>query len=223
MATLVSVLAAIVVVGVAVWLLSNGGTSSASGVQIIAPNEPTAVAPNPHSITAPTPTPAAATPAPQEIAVYVTGEVQRPGVYSVPEGQRLIDVVALAGGPTNDADLDRINLAAYVVDTGHYRIPAVGEAAHDAEAVGPDTGVPGVPQAAPTPVAASCATPVDINTATADCFQTLPGIGSVRALSIIAHREQVGPFASPDGIKDVSGIGDGIYGRIANMITVGGR
>ena len=59
----------------------------------------------------------------------------------------------------------------------------------------------------------------DINNTT-DCLETLPGIGSVRAESIVAHREQAGPFATAAGIVAVPGIGDGIYRRIANLITV---
>ena len=72
-------------------------------------------------------------------------------------------------------------------------------------------------------VAPACVVPVNINTATAECLETLPGIGSVRAQSIVTHREQSGPFVTTGGITAVSGIGDGIYGRVADMITVGGR
>ena len=209
-------------------MLSGAGAGSASGVQIIAPGESTGAGANPDNVAEPTLAPVEAVPATVEIAVYVTGEVQRPGVYRVPEGQRLTDVIDLAGGPTDSADLNRINLAAYVADAGHYRIPAVGESEQSAGIAGSDAGATDVsqsdvPQSGAAPAAAACATPVDINTATADCLQTLPGIGAVRAQSIVAHREQAGPFAAAAGIMEVSGIGEGIYGRIADMITVGSR
>ena len=72
-------------------------------------------------------------------------------------------------------------------------------------------------------VAEGCQAPVNINTASGQCLETLPGIGGVRADSIVTHRERVGPFASPEAITEVSGIGDGIYRRIADMITVAPR
>ena len=141
---------------------------------------------------------------PAEIVVYVTGEVVNPGVYRLTAGQRLDAAITLAGGPTGQADLSRLNLAAYAA--------AVAGAVPDAQ--------PPAPGTAATAAAAPCASPVDINSATADCLETLPGIGSVRAESIVAHREQAGPFATAAGIVAVPGIGDGIYRRIAGLITV---
>ena len=72
-------------------------------------------------------------------------------------------------------------------------------------------------------VAGDCTQPIDINTATATCLQALPGIGVGRADAIIAHRQDTGPFSTPDGITAVPGIGDGIHARIASLITVGVR
>lgn len=164
------------------------------------------------------------TPAPVAIAVYVTGEVVNPGVYTVSAGERLTNVVELAGGATENADLDRVNLAAYVSDAAHYRIPAIGETSDGAaNTAGGDAAVSEGTGTANDGVAPACAVPVNINTASVECLETLPGIGSVRAQSIVAHREQAGPFVTTDGITAVSGIGDGIYGRVANMITVNSR
>ena len=184
--------------------------------------------------------PASAAP-PGDIAVYLTGAVVKPGVYAMRPGQRLADALELAGGPTGDAALHQINLAAYLADAAHYRIPAVGDAeapaiASPAAAASPPSGAVAVavavapvaggsPAAAPasSSPAASCGTPIDINAATADCLQTLPGIGRVRAESIVAHRQEAGPFAAIEGITEVSGIGSGIYGQIAKLITAGSR
>ena len=69
---------------------------------------------------------------PAEIVVYVTGEVVNPGVYRLTAGQRLDAAIALAGGPTGQADLSRLNLAAYAADAAHYRVPAAAGAAPDA-------------------------------------------------------------------------------------------
>ena len=270
LALAVSSLAAIALLVVAGWMLLGGSDQpTASAVQIIPPpaandggkgdgaetaagqsNADTAVAAQAGAAARSAPdAPAAGSSAsasspadpPGDIAVYLTGAVVKPGVYAMRPGQRLADALELAGGPTGDAALHRINLAAYLADAAHYRIPAVGEAeapavASPPAAASPPSGavavavavapVAGVnPPAAPasSSPAGGCAKPLDINTATADCLQTLPGIGRVRAESIVAHRQQAGPFAAIEGITEVSGIGSGIYGQIAKLITAGPR
>ena len=226
LATVLSAVAAMLILGVVVWLVFGngaGGPQVDADVQIIPPAGESAADGD-----AGTPGPtvdaqAVEVAVPVNMVVYITGEVVNPGVYTVLAGQRLADVVDLAGGPTNSADLERVNLAAHVTDAGHYRIPALG--ASDDVPVGFGLAAT-VQDERATSVAASvdpCAAPVNINTASAECLETLPGIGSVRAQSIVSHREKAGPFVSPDGITDVSGIGDGIYGRIADMITVGSQ
>ena len=226
LATVFSAVAAMLILGVAVWLVfgnRSGNPQVDADVQIIPPaGESAAVESSGPS----DPTVAAhvvEVAVPVDMVVYVTGEVVNPGVYTVLAGQRLADVVDLAGGPTQSADLERVNLAAHVTDAGHYRIPALG--ASDDVPVGFGLAAT-VQDERATSAAASvdpCGAPVNINTASAECLETLPGIGSVRAQSIVSHREKAGPFVSPDGITDVSGIGDGIYGRIADMITVGSQ
>ena len=255
LALAVSSLAAIALLAVAGWMLLGGSDQpTASAVQIIPPPaaddgpkddgaETAAGGPNVDGAVARSATdgPAAASSAsspadpPGDIAVYLTGAVVKPGVYAMQPGQRLADALELAGGPTGDAALHRINLAAYLADAAHYRIPAVGDAEAPAVASPPSGAVAGAvavapvagvsPPAAPasSSPAASCGTPIDINAATADCLQTLPGIGRVRAESIVAHRQQAGPFAAIEGITEVSGIGSGIYGQIAKLITAGPR
>ena len=204
---------------VAAWLVFGGDASGREpdGIQIIAPaegSEPDAV--GSPSAAASVEAQSAVTP-PQPITVYITGEVVNPGVYTIAEGERLNAALRLAGGATENADLSRVNLAAYATDAAHYRIPATGgEPVGAAEPLG-DGSAPN-PDAVGAPE--SCQPPVNINTASAQCLETLPGIGGVRAESIVAHREKEGPFASPEAITDVSGIGDGIYRRIADMITV---
>ena len=223
---MVSAVAAIMILGVAAWMLtgSNDGDPQADGdVRIISPAPASAESgsesPTPPAQGArPDDTPAA--PDIPDIAVYITGEVVKPGVYTVPEGQRLDDVLNLAGGATEEADLNRVNLAAYVADAVHYRIPAKGAADDGAVSAVSDAGGSG---ASEVPSAAACVVPLDINVASAECLETLPGIGEVRARSIVDHREQAGPFVTTDGITAVSGIGDGIYGRVADMITVNSR
>ena len=228
---MVSVLAAVAVLGAAAWMLIGSGPGAPhdeAEVRIIPPVD-AANADASGGVDTAGDDRHDETPVPLDIAVYVTGEVVNPGVYTVAPGQRLTDVVNLAGGATENADLDRINLAAYVSDAAHYRIPAIGETSDGAAntAGGDAAAIAGIGDdgagTANDGAAPACAVPVNINTATAECLETLPGIGSARAQAIVAHREQAGPFVTTDGITAVSGIGDGIYGRVADMITVGSQ
>lgn len=169
----------------------------------------------------------AATPStPDILAVYITGAVARPGVYRAPAGQRLDDLLALAGGPADNAALEHINLAAYLSDAAHYRIPAVDEAPAGGVAV-----LPAIPAASANAgataaiaggMAGACASPVNINTADAPCLETLPTIGPARAVAIVTHRRDAGPFTAAADITAVPGIGDGTYQRIAGLITIDG-
>ena len=218
LATAISGLAAVAILSLAAWmLLGDDGQPGPDdeAVHIIPPAAASSVAEPADTDAGSQPADSAA---PAEIAVYLTGEVVNPGVYAATADQRLDAVLQMAGGPTENADLNRVNLAAYVTDAAHYRIPAVAIADKDVDAVSAaspaDDAIPDEPAAAP------CAVPLDINTATAECLDTLPGIGSVRAESIVRHREQTGPFVSADGITAVSGIGSGTYNRIADLITV---
>ena len=217
----VSCVAAVALLAVAVWMAlgRSGDGPPDAAVQIISPTEEVVGGALPATIPSTQVGLGGTASAPTEIAVYITGAVVNPGVYSATSDERLDDVLTLAGGPTSDADLGRVNLAARLTDAAHYKIPSV----NDAE---PDTPAPADAQTAGSeaPLTANpCAVPININTATADCLETLPGIGAVRAESVVAHREQMGPFAAAEDIKAVSGIGDGIYRRIADMISVDDR
>ncbi len=211
----------------AVWMMNRSGGVPANAVQIApapAAAEASAAAGTVNAgLTNPAGAPAAAPGAPEILAVYITGAVARPGVYRAPAGHRLDDLLALAGGPAGNAALERVNLAAHLSDAAHYRIPSVNDAPADGVAALP--AVPSEPAiagaAAPVAVGA-CASPVNINTADAPCLETLPTIGPARAVAIVTHRRDTGPFAAAADITAVSGIGSGTYQRIAGLITVGG-
>ena len=218
----VSCSVAVILLGLAAWMLVGRGDRELpdSAVQIIPPaGVDGAAATSVENPTTPAASPDEAA-VPEEIAVYITGAVVNPGVYTATTEHRLDAVLKLAGGPTEDADLNRINLAAYVTDASHYRIPSVKDPQQPAAAASASSGTA---QGETAAVGAPCAMPIDINAASADCLETLPGIGSVRAEAIVAHRERAGPFATTADITAVSGIGDGIYQRIAEMITVNQR
>lgn len=147
-------------------------------------------------------------PSPKKIKVYIVGAVRYPGVIEVEDGSRLIDVIDLAGGATEEADLERVNLALRVQDEGMYKIPKIGEELLDQG--------PAVLGAMPKQEQQK----ININTADEATLDTLPGIGPSKAKRIIEYREQNGPFKSIEELKNVSGIGEKTFEQLKDLITV---
>lgn len=152
---------------------------------------------------------AAPAPAAGPITVHVAGKVARPGVVVLPPGARVADAVQAAGGALPAADLATLNLARPLTDGE--QIPV---------------GVPGAP-AAPVPAApASGGTStgptqvLDLNTATAEQLEKLPGVGPVLARQIIEKRTQLGRFATVDQLRQVRGIGDRKYSDLKPRVRV---
>lgn len=160
----------------------------------------------------------------EDIQVYVHGAVESPGVYELLPGARIADAVEAAGGPGREADLAAINMAQRIVDEGYYYVPKVGETPPRASREGPGSGPLGDSSAGRpgSGTGNSGEGLVDLNTATKEELVTLPGIGQVRAQSIVDYREQHGPFPNTEAITDVHGIGQGIYQQVREMVTVGG-
>ncbi len=154
----------------------------------------------------PRPTPEPATPTPATINVYVSGAVQKPDVYALPLNSIVKDAIAAAGGATADADLDQINLAAKLADQMQVDVPHKGESAPP-------------PPSGSTPN--TSAEKININTATAEELDKLPGIGPSIAKAIIDYRTKNGPFKKVEDINDVKGIGDALFEKIKDQITVG--
>ena len=148
----------------------------------------------------PEPLPAASSQA-AEIKVYVTGAVASPGVYAVEAGSRLEHVVEAAGGLTGDADPEAVNLAVRVEDEQHWHVPRTGESARP-----------------PSPGVAAASAKIDLNSATASELETLPGIGTVKAQSIIDYRQTNGPYSSVDDLLAVSGIGPATVESIRDLV-----
>jgi competence protein ComEA len=140
------------------------------------------------------------------VAVHVAGRVRRPGLVRLPAGSRVQDAVRAAGGTTPGADLDAVNLARKLVDGEQVRIPARGQAATAAPPAGGPEGQP--------------AGPLDLNTATAEQLDTLPGVGEVTAGRIVAYRT-AHPFTSVDELLEVPGIGQRRFEQLKDLVTVG--
>ena len=138
------------------------------------------------------------------LVVHVAGSVVSPGVYTLLEGTRVIDAVGAAGGFAGDANPDAVNLAALIVDGERVYIPAVGEPTSD---VATSNSAPEV-------------WPININSADATRLEDLPGVGPTTAASIIAYRDQHGPFASVEQLADVRGIGPAKLDAIRALVTV---
>jgi competence protein ComEA len=160
-----------------------------------------------------------AAPTKAPIEVHVIGAVVRPGVYSFPEGSRVEDAVAAAGGLLTEADPNAVNLAAKLEDGQQLSIPYVGGAgpSNGADSSAPFEVVPETDSPAP-PISGDL---IDINTATLEELESLPGIGSATAEKIIEFRDQNGPFQQIEDIMNVSGIGPATFDQIKDLITVG--
>lgn len=143
------------------------------------------------------------------VTAHIAGAVVAPGVRTLPAGARLTDLVAAAGGVAPDADLDRVNLAAPVVDGSRVWVPRRGEEVPALVDADVGHGPAGAPGGAGTDSAAGGAGPatVSINHASEVELEELPGVGPATAAAIVAHREANGPFRSVDDLLEVRGIG----------------
>jgi len=139
------------------------------------------------------------------VVAQAAGAVVHPGVYEVPAGARVTDLIDAAGGPAADADVDRLNLAALVTDGERVYVPRVGEAMPALDA---GTG------------ASADAGPLDLNTATLEQLDALPGIGPATAKAILDERQKRGGFRSVDDLLDVRGIGPAKLDAIRDLVRV---
>ncbi|WP_344920722.1 ComEA family DNA-binding protein [Streptosporangium oxazolinicum] len=141
-----------------------------------------------------------------ELTVHVTGKVRRPGVITLPGGSRVADAVREAGGVRGAATTGSLNLARRLVDGEQIVVGASGTAV----------------VAAPTPVdpADPATAVVDLNTATPEQLELLPGVGEVLARRIAEYRDAHGGFRTVEELRDVSGIGDRKYAEMRDRVRV---
>lgn len=161
------------------------------------------------------PTPAASAARPGTIVVDVQGGVARPGIRELPAGSRVADAIDAAGGYGVDADLEAaasINLAATLADGDQVRIPRIGDSATGGAAT------PGAPTAGTTGAAGGG--PVNLNTATPEELEALPGIGPVTVQKIVAARAER-PFASLEEAVERGIINRGQLEDLQGVATAG--
>lgn len=155
------------------------------------------------------------------IYIHVCGAVQNPGVYELAGGSRACDAVEAAGGLTEDAAAELLNLAQVLTDGQQLRVPDQEEekAMREAGLVSGSRDVPGsVASFAAEPALSSGK--VNLNTASKEQLMTLSGIGEARAEAILAYRREAGPFLAIEEIMNVSGIKDAAFQKIKEDITV---
>ena len=144
------------------------------------------------------------------IFVYVCGQIQTPGVYSIPEGSRVCDLFAIAGGFTEDASTDYWNQARLLKDGEMIYVPTKEEV-KDRTFDGQSTGNAG----------AGTSKKININTASKEELLTIPGVGETKASAILAYREEHGGFSSIEELMNVQGIKESTFVKIKDDIMVG--
>ena len=140
---------------------------------------------------------------PPGVRVSVQGAVRAPGLYTLAPDSIVQDAVFAAGGFLPNADPSRLNLAAPLSDGQALIVPAQSP-----------TSLPGTPAAAASPIGKK----INLNTATLEELDSLPGIGPVIAQRVIDYRQTVGPFQSVDDLLHVKGIGPALLEKIRNLV-----
>ena len=153
----------------------------------------------------PLPAPVRAKPAAAKLLVIdVAGAVRHSGLYRLRAGSRIDDAIAAAGGATRKAQLDSVNLAAPVAD---------GE-----QVIVPKRGAAGLAAAGPTAAGSSPSAPLDLNSATLEELENLPGIGPVTAQKILDYRQAHGAFHSVAELEGVPGIGPAHMAQLKGLV-----
>ena len=151
---------------------------------------------------------------PITVTVHVAGHVVNAGVYAVPAGGRVADAVVAAGGTAAEADVEQLNLAARVSDGERVYVPRKGETPPAVPSTAaPSTGVGGGKAAAPGAA-------VDLNTATAEQLEALPGVGPATSRAILAYRAGHGRFRSVTELLEVPGIGPAKLEALRPLVRV---
>lgn len=164
------------------------------------------------------------------IKVDIKGSVVSPDVYEVDSNSRVIDIINIAGGVTEDADTDSINLSKKVSDEDVIIIYSREELENNKKSYEEKIDY------CTTDNNSACATNVvtfddnnkedtdstiiNINTATVEDFMKLSGIGEAKAKAIVEYRNSIGSFSKVEDIKNVTGIGDSIFDKIKDYITI---
>ncbi|MEJ7636240.1 helix-hairpin-helix domain-containing protein [Aeromicrobium sp.] len=184
-----------------VWWLLSGRPETSQPVAPLAFAETTAPAPG---------APSAVSPG-AELIIDVIGKVRRPGIVTVPKGSRVYQAIEAAGGLKGKADTASLNMARVLTDGEQIMVDI-----EPVEGPGGASGSTGPTGSTGTTAGAK----INLNTATAEQLDTLPGVGPVTAQSILSWREDNGRFGSVDDLLDVKGIGDVTLAELRDLVVV---
>ena len=145
------------------------------------------------------------------IKIHISGEVNYNGILELEEGSRIDDAIKQAGGATQNADINKINLAYELSDGQKIYIPNINEE-ENKEYIMQNSGLEGEEE--------KIQEKININKATQTELETLPGVGPSLALKIIKHRKENGKFKSIEELKNVSGVGENKYEELKELIKV---
>lgn len=163
------------------------------------------------------------------IFVDVKGAVNNPGVYEIEDGKRIIDAINIAGGLTNKADTSNLNLSKKVLDESYiivytkyelYSYKNDNTKCIQNECICPDLSNTACIATTTSAVSSNSKSLISINTASKEELMTLTGVGESKANAIINYRQENGNFKSIEDIKNVAGIGDSMYLKIKDYITI---
>ena len=156
-----------------------------------------------------------------QIIIHITGAVNKEGVYTLKENSRISDAIDLAGGLREDADTSKINLAYHLEDGMKINIPSINDKNENENLyITSEMGIENNDKANSDENEEVSNKKVNINTATKEELDTLPGIGESTAQKIINYRKENGKFSSIEEIKEVSGIGESKFENIKELICI---
>ncbi len=159
----------------------------------------------------------------QPVVVSVVGLVHTPGLVTLAPGARIADALKAAGGTTDGADTIGLNMARQVDDGEQIVVgiaPVKGQPAVLGSSVSPGSTAPGPTSSASRPAKGGPAQLINLNTATVQQLDTLPGVGPVMAAAIVAWRDANGKFTSVDQLGEVDGIGPGRLEKLRPLVRV---
>lgn len=153
----------------------------------------------------------------KNVTIYISGEVNKPGIVTIENDKRLYDAIEKLGGVTENADLNKINLAVKLDDEEHYIIPKIG----DENIINNDININDyINKNNINNNDNESNSKININTANIEELDNLPGVGEATANKILSYREENGMFKSIDEIKNVNGIGDKKYIDLKDKICI---
>jgi len=159
----------------------------------------------------------------QPVVVSVVGLVHTPGLVTLAPGARIADALKAAGGSTDGADTSGLNMARQVDDGEQIVVgmaPVKGQPAVLGSSVSPGSAAPGTPSSTSRPPKGVPTALINLNTASVEQLDTLPGVGPVRAAAIVAWRNANGKFTSVDQLGEVDGIGPGRLEKLRPRVRV---